>query len=328
MRRRRLAMRMRTLVLVFALIFIVNVLIISFYQIDQLGLYRTKNDGIYHDNDIIVEPANRIRLTNLSHIYLDVNKAATYYITEQEEILVMTFLFKMISVLKIRFNVRLRVHLIDKINGTELRRELYNQRVNLLNRHMCRTDNYIFTMLKLSFHTDLCPNGSCNATVTQSSRLTYQLDPTQDEHVWPEYPVNLVNMSRNVEYRARRTARLIKCMWMPSSDPIEFVSIMQLIIEAKYDSIYVCLFARDRELRTFLKNEIIENESMRSRSPRTRIVLIELENVPHFVLNKPDLVHYNTILNDPFVEDKDSLLDPVLEFLLNQIYPFLVDKYQ
>lgn len=281
-------------------IILINVFIFSLFKLKLIGEF-SKNDN---DNRFTLF-RSPIHLTNISNIYLDVNKSATFYSGDQ--ILVMTFLVKTMTTRLFKFDVKLLVRVDD--------REIFYKKVNILEKQKSYSNNYIFSILKL------------NMTIKKvSKQLTYQLET--NGIFSPEYPINFVNTTRNPERTA--TARLIKCMWMPS-DSNNFETIVRLILDAQYDDVYICLFARDRELKSFLKNRIIENDSIwarRRKRQQTRLVLVELENVPHFLFNKRDIVHYNQIAYDRTIEDdKESLLDPVLEFLLNQIYPFLVENY-
>ena len=84
-------------------------------------------------------------------------------------------------------------------------------------------------------------------TVTATSRLTYQFNV--NGHLSAEFKVNVVNTTLSVD--SKKTARLIKCMWMPQ-DSRTFEYIIKLIIEARYDSIYLCLFSSDTKLKNLL----------------------------------------------------------------------------
>lgn len=251
---------------------------------------------------------NRIVLSNISNLYLDVHKAATFY--SGDDILVITFLTQT----RVK---QTNVYLIVRRDGTVV----FKKPVDIYEFVPCSTPSYVFSVVKKSLRQFVCSSSSlCQNPLSPSSRLTYQL-VVNDLVMTDEFRVNLVNTSLNT--RSKLTARLIKCMWMLPQNSAHFELVLRLIIESKYDSIYICVFARDYGLKVLLekyKSELADKG--------VAINVIELENIPHFEPGRPDLLDYSHVLDDSSIADNFGVLDPVMEYLLNQVYPFLVEKYR
>lgn len=240
---------------------------------------------------------DKLVLTNISNFYIDTTKSATFY--TGEDILLMTFLTPT-RVSHTLANASIR--LIVKKDG----REVLTRPIDVLGNKLFDSPDYIFSIVKESFRFE-----SIDET---RARLSYHL--SINGMMTDEFPIKIVNTSKNDH--SKLTARLIKCMWKPD-DLDEFEFVMRLILESQYDSIYVCVFREETELRDLFK---------RLNASRHNIKLIEAENLPHIYPGREDFTSYQQIRNDSSLREKANFLDPFMEFSLNLIYPSLVEKYR
>lgn len=180
---------------------------------------------------------NKIRLSNIYGLYIDTNRGCFFY--SGDDRLVITFLIQTQLSLTRQFNVKL---LVRKDGGVVLERA-----VNVMANKPYSNRNFIFSMVEVKSE-KLC-SYPCASYLTAASRLTYQLNV--NGHLSAEFRVNMVNMSLKNDEVIKKTARLIKCMWMPD-DVVTFEYIIKMIIQARYDSIYLCLFAKDVRLKKLL----------------------------------------------------------------------------
>lgn len=247
-----------------------------------------------------------ISLSNISNIFMDVNKAAVFYLGDNS--LVITYL--LLSKVTIRNDFKVKL-IVKKDNHV-----VFKQKLDVLERVICETQNYIFPVIKRDLTKEVC-KWNCDENVDiDSTKLTFQL--VVNGKASGEFPINIVSVIPKSESKELGlSARLMKCMWMPKNLQSANYT-MQLIIESKYSSIYVCVFKKDRKFKEFLRgfNKI------------KKIHIIELDYIPNFNPSGKAITHYDQILDDPAIVDKDGILDPVMEFLLNQMYPFLIEKYR
>lgn len=246
--------------------------------------------------------SSRIVLTNMSHIFLDLHKTATFYTSDK--ILVMTFLTQTHSKRTKKFDVRLTVK--DRSSNHLVVLDEYP--VNVFETMLCSNEFYVFSSFKMSL----------NLPVNRTTRLTYQL--SVNELITEELDINVVDHTSMTPDRAPPlAARLIKCMWSPKDTRyLEFV--MKLIVESRYDSIYVCVFQQDVKLIDLLEKL--------NKTVHSSIHIIELADLPHYASSKPFYLDYNELRYDSRIERENGILDPAVEFLLNQVYPQLVAKYR
>lgn len=186
----------------------------------------TKKSLSDSDENLIVN--NKIRLSNIYGLHMDVNRAAVYYTGDR--ILVITLLLQTRVTKSRKFDVKLIVRIDNEI--------VIDNPVDIFMNQPYSNQFYIFSVLRIDVKM---------VTVTSASRLTYQFNV--NGHLSAEFKVNFVNTTLSVG--SKKTARLIKCMWMPQ-DSRTFEYIIKLIIEARYDSIYLCLFSSDTRLKNLL----------------------------------------------------------------------------
>lgn len=246
-----------------------------------------------------------IKLTNLNGIFIDLQRSAVFY--SGEDILVLTFLVQSQFVRTIGLrSIRLTVRINDEIVLQQIPIDIY-AKVSLSNK------DYSFGIYRYQHFQTLCSLSSsskCKNPINKSTHLTFQL--IVNDKVLDESPINVIKPELNTN--SILTVRLIKCMWMPSDvETFKFI-----LNQSMYDSIYVCLFSDDHELKSILG----EFES------RQNINIIELESIPHIIPGREDLRSFKQILSDESIPNKFDFLDPALEFLLNQVYPFLIEKYR
>lgn len=243
-----------------------------------------------------------IVITNISNIHMDVNKAAVFYVGDNY--LVITCLLLTYRNNEQKFaNIRLIVRKDAEI--------VYEKPVSL--ETVYQSENYIFSVIKQNLTQEIC-SSNCEKNLRDSNVLTFQLKINDQ---WsPRSTINVVYQRPN-SLKNNLAARLIKCMWLPK-DVRLFEYIMRLIIESNYDSIYICLFKKDLKLKSVLSN--FNSTKM--------INLIELNNIPNCFPNGTDFTYYDQVLKEDRIGDKGEVFDVVNEFLLNQMYPFLIEKYR
>lgn len=240
---------------------------------------------------------DRIELTKISNIYMDVAKAATFY--ADDNFLVLTFL----SVANAKLE---EANLVLKKDG----RVVFDANIDILKQRPHENSLYIFSMFKQYMNDIICEQAECAYDETMANAsLTYRL--RINNAYSDESRVNIVWRTENNSL----AVRLIKCMWMPD-DMKTFDYVMQLIVEARYDVIYICLLSGEYELKQYFKKF------------SSIVHFIELESIPNYSQGKKNITNFNQIENDTKIEDKVLALDPVQEYLLNQVYPFLVGKYK
>lgn len=281
-------MRIRKLFNLFTLLILVWIVytVIFYLLVPRIPAKRRISSNEHHPIDEL-----QIKLINIDGIYLDGDKSAVFYFGENK--LIITLLVPRFKIIP-RYGLEVIIRKNNQI--------IYTNRTK--NLELVSANSYY------KFSTILI-----NEILLEqvSDKLTFQINTNHT--INQEFPINVVNLRKDVNKKA---ARLIKCSWLPQNrDHIEFI--IKLIIECKYDSIYICVFKQDNEFKSLLNrfNHI------------KKIKIIEFESVPNFMPGEKEFTSHEEISTDEnIVRKKGEILDPVLEFLLNQIYPFLIEKYQ
>jgi len=195
----------------------------------------------------------KIELIGISNIYIDPNKSAVFYIENKQFVLTSLYLTNHVNSIP-RDQISLKIRTEERI--------IFNDKVDLFKKAIYKNSYYssYFTNIMLS---------NLNIKNTFSTELKYQLVINGVSS--PEFPIFIVKSDHMIKENIQ-TARLIKCIWIPK-DVVTFKYIMKLIIDSRYDSIYVCVFSKDVELKSLLK----EFDSLQ------KINIIELENIPSFI---------------------------------------------
>lgn len=232
----------------------------------------------------------KLNLIQIDNFFIDPKKSAVFFTQDRKFILTHLFLtkFDTSKILKLQIRTNEKVYFFNQIN----------QKGQTIYRN-----NYYYsyaTMLVLE---------QLNCDVNTKVWYKFQIDGVDSD----EFPV-LVVANDHMTKPNTLTARLIKCIWYPS-DLKAFEYIMKLIIESRYDDIYVCLFASDEKLKRVVR----KFNSMK------KINIIELENLPNFNQNGKFLKSFEEGFA---IQNSGELFDPAEEFLLNLIYPFLINKYR
>jgi len=116
------------------------------------------------------------------------------------------------------------------------------------------------------------------------------------------------------------TARLIKCFSIEKEQNNDFDYIFSLIIKSNYDSIYICVFKADEEIKQRLAKISRENNK--------EIKIFELESFPNTLVDADDFKLFNDVDKYPQIRKTYDYYDPPLEYLLNLKYPSLIEKYK
>lgn len=145
--------------------------------------------------------------------------------------------------------------------------------------------------------------------------LTYQLIINNETS--KEFKVNIV-LPPNSE--SKLTAKLIKCLYSPPQNIDEFKYLLE-VESSSFDSIYICIFRSDIHLRAILDEVNVNNK---------RIHVIELAWIPSPIDTNKELINFNDLIINQTSSQNELFkgLDPLLEFLLNLIYPSLIPKYK
>jgi hypothetical protein len=244
---------------------------------------------------------DKIKISNIFDIHIDTNKSATYYIINNN--LIITMLFKTAKISQIRSNnIKLLIELENEV--------ILNQNVNVFQYLIHKNAFYATYYISLNLV-------ESNNNINSKSKLTYQFNVNDNKS--DKFMVKIVD-NRNKETN-KLTARLIKCFYIENEQNEDFNYILSLIIKSNYDSIYICIFSKDNEI----KQRIIDI----SRKFNKKIQIFELDNFPNSLGDSnDDFKLFKDVDKYPQIGKTWDFYDTPLEFLLNLKYPSLIEKYK
>lgn len=256
------------------------------------------NNNLNNDSQNLFD---KIKISNIFDIHIDTNKSATYYIINNN--LIITMLFKTAKISQIRSNnIKLLIELENEV--------ILNQNVNVFQYLIHKNAFYATYYISLNLV-------ESNNNINSKSKLTYQFNVNDNKS--DKFMVKIVD-NRNKETN-KLTARLIKCFYIENEQNEDFDYILSLIIKSNYDSIYICIFSKDNEI----KQRIIQI----SRKLNKQIQIFELDNFPNSLGDSnDDFKLFKDVDKYPQIGKTWDFYDTPLEFLLNLKYPSLIEKYK
>lgn len=243
----------------------------------------------------LYEPFAKLDLVQIRDFYIDPNNSGVFFASEQKFVLNTLFLT--------RFEHDKTLNLKIRTNATK---PAFYQPINPRGTVLYRNGYYSSHMVTIQLK-DLNISDESDGSIWYSFEVN---------NTFVEFKARIVNKDHVTKPDMRRTARLIKCIWFPG-DVRTFEYVMKLIVESRYDSIYVCLFASDEKLKSLVRN---------LNSTSRNIYTIELVKLPNF----KSAGNYLSSFDEGFRIEKHNgeLYDPAHEFLLNLMYPMLVSRYR
>ena len=236
-------------------------------------------------------------------IYIDSYRSGVYYVKTGSFLLSILLPAKKISIIN-NYNIKININLFEN-SGKKVFTKLYDAKIS--NNYVISNEFYIHTTIRVQL------DSSVQEYLTSSKndyKLLYQLQV--NGHQCNELKVLVVYHTA----KKSTLARLTKCLFLAGNNKNaeqDFRFMVNLTIQSKFDSIYICNF-NDKRIHATLK----EFASIKE---------IFLDYMPNFTNDKEENFTNFDDIGKVAPNDPNGFFDVTSEYIYNLNYPGLIDLY-